>query len=68
MSTQMAHFGTQLEDFVQAQHSLIQQFGDFQVATELRHQALNTRIDHIKLMASISTSVHCELRFLCCFR
>ncbi|THG00058.1 hypothetical protein TEA_018119 [Camellia sinensis var. sinensis] len=32
----------------QAQHSLIQQFGDFRVATELRHQALNIRIDHIK--------------------
>ncbi|GMP65412.1 hypothetical protein CsSME_00026213 [Camellia sinensis var. sinensis] len=48
MANQVNSLGTQFDTFATAQNSLIQQFGDFCVDIERRHEVANNRIDRIE--------------------
>ncbi|XP_028093111.1 uncharacterized protein LOC114293274 [Camellia sinensis] len=48
MANQVNSLGTQFDTFATAQNSLIQQFGEFRVDIERRHEVANNRIDRIE--------------------
>ncbi|CAL5341195.1 unnamed protein product [Camellia sinensis] len=48
MANQVNSLGTQFDTFATAQNSLIQQFGEFRVDIERRHEVENNRIDRIE--------------------